>query len=245
MNLNPENFVLVGAILLFCSVLAGKTGYKFGLPALLLFLGVGMFFGCDGPIPFLQIQFDSPKVTQFIGVIALSIILFSGGMDTKYQDIKPIIGPGVTLATLGVLLTTFITGLFIYFICGLIPSINLDIWESMLLAAVMSSTDSASVFSILRSKGLSLKERLRPTLELESGSNDPMAYMLTIILIQIIQMGEFSFWNFISTLLIQLGIGALLGYLFGRLAVIAINRLNVQNQSLYPILLLAFVFFIF
>ena len=76
MNLNPENFVLVGAILLFCSVLAGKTGYKFGLPALLLFLGVGMFFGCDGPIPFLQIQFDSPKVTQFIGVIALSIICF-------------------------------------------------------------------------------------------------------------------------------------------------------------------------
>lgn len=245
MNLNPENFVLIGAVLLFFSVIAGKTGYKFGLPALLLFLGVGMFFGCDGPIPFLQIHFDSPKIAQFIGVIALSIILFSGGMDTKFSDIRPVIAPGVVLATVGVFLTTLITGYFIYFICGFIPDVHLGIWESMLLAAVMSSTDSASVFSILRSKGLSLKERLRPTLELESGSNDPMAYMLTIILIQIIQMGKFSFWSFMGTLLMQLSIGAVLGFLFGRLAVMVINRLNVHNQSLYPILLLAFVFFIF
>lgn len=245
MNLNPENFVLVGAILLFCSVLAGKTGYKFGLPALLLFLGVGMFFGCDGPIPFLQIQFDSPKVTQFIGVIALSIILFSGGMDTKYQDIKPIIGPGVTLATLGVLLTTFITGLFIYFICGLIPSINLDIWESMLLAAVMSSTDSASVFSILRSKGLSLKERLRPTLELESGSNDPMAYMLTIVLIQFIQSAGMGVGAIAASFIIQFIVGAAAGYILGKLAIRMLNKLNIDNQALYPILLLAFVFFTF
>lgn len=245
MNLNPENFVLVGAILLFCSVLAGKTGYKFGLPALLLFLGVGMFFGCDGPIPFLQIQFDSPKVTQFIGVIALSIILFSGGMDTKYQDIKPIIGPGVTLATLGVLLTTFITGLFIYFICGLIPSINLDIWESMLLAAVMSSTDSASVFSILRSKGLSLKERLRPTLELESGSNDPMAYMLTIVLIQFIQSAGMGVGTIAASFIIQFIVGAAAGYILGKLAIRMLNKLNIDNQALYPILLLAFVFFTF
>lgn len=245
MNLNPENFVFVGAILLFFSVLAGRTGYRFGLPVLLLFLGVGMFFGCDGPIPFLQIQFESAKTTQFIGVIALSIILFSGGMDTKFQDIKPVIGPGVVLATLGVLLTTCIAGAFIYFACGFIPDFQLTIWESMLLAAVMSSTDSASVFSILRSKGLSLKERLRPTLELESGSNDPMAYMLTIMLIQIVQMGEFSFGKFILTFVLQMGIGALSGYLFGRLAIATLNRLNVQNQSLYSILLLAFIFFIF
>mgnify|MGYP005794149563 CR=1 FL=1 len=110
MNLNPENFVFVGAILLFFSVLAGKTGYKFGLPALLLFLGVGMFFGCDGPLPFLQIQFDSPKAAQFIGVISQSIILFSGGMDTKVAEVKPIASQGVVLATLGVLASTFITG---------------------------------------------------------------------------------------------------------------------------------------
>lgn len=239
---NPEQVLLIASVILFFSIFAGKAGYRFGLPALLLFLGVGMLFGSDG----LGIQFSDPNVAQFIGMLALSIILFSGGMDTKVAEVKPIASQGVVLATLGVLATTFITGGFIYWLFGLFGKyVTLTFPESLLLAAVMSSTDSASVFSILRSKGVYLKERLRPTLELESGSNDPMAYMLTIILIQIIQMGEFSFWNFISTLLIQLGIGALLGYLFGRLAVIAINRLNVQNQSLYPILLLAFVFFIF
>ena len=166
-------------------------------------------------------------------------------MDTKYQDIKPIIGPGVTLATLGVLLTTFITGLFIYFICGLIPSINLDIWESMLLAAVMSSTDSASVFSILRSKGLSLKERLRPTLELESGSNDPMAYMLTIVLIQFIQSAGMGVGAIAASFIIQFIVGAAAGYVLGKLAIRMLNKLNIDNQALYPILLLAFVFFTF
>ena len=117
--------------------------------------------------------------------------------------------------------------------------------ESMLLAAVMSSTDSASVFSILRSKGLGLKQRLRPVLELESGSNDPMAYMLTILLIQIIQIGEFNAWQSIGMLLIQLSVGALSGYILGQVTVWVMNRINIDNQSLYPVLLLAFSFFIF
>ena len=109
----------------------------------------------------------------------------------------------------------------------------------------MSSTDSASVFSILRSKGLKLKQNLRPMLELESGSNDPMAYMLTILLIQIIQSGEMSFGQSILMLLIQLSVGALAGFLLGRLAILMLNRLDIDNQSLYPILLLAYVFFVF
>ena len=145
-------------------------------------LGVGMLFGSDG----LGIQFDNPKLTQFIGVLALSIILFSGGMDTKVAEIKPIASQGIVLATVGVLLTTFITGGFIYVISMMASKyVTLTFPDSLLLAAVMSSTDSASVFSILRSKGVLLKENLRPTLELESGSNDPMAYMLTIVLIQL------------------------------------------------------------
>ena len=242
MIFTAENTLLIGSILLFVSIVVGKTGYRFGVPTLLLFLVVGMLFGSDG----LGLQFHDAKDAQFIGMVALSIILFSGGMDTKFREIKPILGPGIVLSTVGVLLTALFTGLFIWWLSGMSwTNIYLPITTSLLLAATMSSTDSASVFAILRSQKMNLKHNLRPMLELESGSNDPMAYMLTIILIQIIQMGEFSFWNFISTLLIQLGIGALLGYLFGRLAVIAINRLNVQNQSLYPILLLAFVFFIF
>lgn len=242
MTLDTGNILLIGSVLLFISILAGKAGYRFGVPMLLLFLGVGMFFGSDG----LGIQFNSPSAAQFIGMMALSIILFSGGMDTKYADIKPIAAPGILLATLGVLLTALLTGTLIYYISGILTGIpSLTYAESLLLAAVMSSTDSASVFSILRSKGLKLKENLRPMLELESGSNDPMAYMLTILLIQIIQSGDMSFSQAIMMLLQQFIIGGLFGYLLGRLALYIINRLNIDNEAFYPILLLACVFFIF
>lgn len=244
MIIDTGNILLIGAVLLFFSVIAGKAGFRFGVPVLLLFLGVGMLFGSDG----LGIQFNNPASAQFIGMIALSIILFSGGMDTKYSEIKPVAGQGVILATLGVILTTAITGYFIYWITGIISDFStLTLTESLLMAAVMSSTDSASVFSILRSKRQGLKEQLRPMLELESGSNDPMAYMLTLLLIQIIQApaGEVSLWYSAGMFLLQMSVGAIAGYLLGRLAVWMMNRLNVDNQSLYPILLLACVFFIF
>lgn len=240
---NAEVVLLVASIILFLSIFASKAGFRFGLPSLLLFLGVGMLFGSDG----LGIQFNDPAVTQFIGMIALSIILFSGGMDTKINDIKPIATQGVVLATLGVLLTTFITGGFIYYVSNLvgIKYVALTFPESLLLAAVMSSTDSASVFSILRSKGVYLKEKLRPTLELESGSNDPMAYMLTILLITYIQSGGMSVGTAVLSLVMQLGIGALAGYLLGRIAVYIINHMNIDNQSLYPIMLMALTFLTF
>ena len=242
MVISPENILLVGAILLFLSVLVGKTGAKFGVPALLLFLGVGMLAGSDG----FGIYFDSPQIAQFIGTVALCIFLFSGGMDTHYREIKPILAPGVTLATLGVLMTTIITGLFIYSLSDLLPgNFQLGLLESMLLAAVMSSTDSASVFSILRSKGISLKERLRPTLELESGSNDPMAYMLTILLIQVIEIGVIDWPHSIVLLFMQLSIGAAAGFALGYAIVWIINRINVPNESLYPVLLFSCVFFVF
>lgn len=238
----PEQVILIGSALLFFSILASKAGNRFGLPSLLLFLGVGMLFGSDG----LGLQFSSPKVTQFVGMLAMSIILFSGGMDTKIAQIKPVATPGAVLATLGVLATTFLTGSFIYFLFYYLSDhITLTYPESLLLAAVMSSTDSASVFSILRSKGVFLKERLRPTLELESGSNDPMAYMLTLILISYIQEGGMNLSSAGLDLLIQLSVGALFGYLLGKAAVWSINKVNVDNESLYPILLLATAFFTF
>ena len=238
----PEQVILIGSVLLFFSILASKAGNRFGLPSLLLFLGVGMLFGSDG----LGLQFSSPKVTQFVGMLAMSIILFSGGMDTKIAQIKPVATPGAVLATLGVLATTFLTGSFIYFLFYYLSDhITLTYPESLLLAAVMSSTDSASVFSILRSKGVFLKERLRPTRELESGSNDPMAYMLTLILISYIQEGGMNLSSAGLDLLIQLSVGALFGYLLGKAAVWSINKVNVDNESLYPILLLATAFFTF
>lgn len=242
MFFTTENILLIGSILLFVSLIVGKTGYRFGVPALLLFLIVGMGFGSDG----LGIQFNNPAQAQFIGMIALSIILFSGGMDTKRSEIRPILGEGIVLATFGVFTTAIITGLFVYWISSATGQhIALSLTEALLLASVMSSTDSASVFSILRSRKLHLKYNLRPMLELESGSNDPMAYLLTILFIEMLQSTGMGFGELALQLIVQLGIGALCGYLLGRLAVIILNKINIQYESLYPVLLLALVFFIF
>lgn len=242
MIFTAENVLLIGSILLFTSIIASKTGYKFGVPALLLFLIVGMIFGSDG----LGLQFHNAKEAQFIGMVALSIILFSGGMDTKLTEIRPIIGPGIVLSTIGVILTTFFTGTFIWWISGMNwTNIYLPFSTSLLLAATMSSTDSASVFAILRSQNINLKHNLRPMLELESGSNDPMAYMLTILLIQIIQSGNIETTSIVITLFTQFLIGGTIGYFLGKLIVITLNKVKLDNQSLYSILLLAFVFFTF
>lgn len=236
------NILLIGSILLFVSVIVGKTGYKFGVPALLLFLIVGMIFGSDG----LGLQFHNADEAQFIGMVALSIILFSGGMDTKYSDIRPILSPGIVLSTAGVLLTALFTGVFIWWISGMHWSnISFPIITSLLLAATMSSTDSASVFAILRSQNINLKHNLRPMLELESGSNDPMAYMLTVVLIQLVQASGMNCGEIALSFAIQFIVGGAIGYVSGRAAVFMLNKLNIDNQALYLILLLAFVFFTF
>ena len=157
MIFTAENILLIGSVLIFSSILISKTGYRFGIPTLLLFLLVGMFFGSDG----LGLQFNSAEDAQFIGMMALSIILFSGGMDTKYQDIKPVLTPGIILSTVGVLLTTLLTGSFIFLLSEWNrTNIELTLMASLLLAATMSSTDSASVFSLLRSQKMNLKENL-------------------------------------------------------------------------------------
>ena len=243
MIFTAENILLIGSILIFSSILISKTGYRFGIPTLLLFLLVGMLFGSDG----LGLEFDSAKDAQFIGMIALSIILFTGGMDTKIKDIKPVMAQGMLLSTVGVLLTTFLTGAFIYWLSGYRDmNIAMPGMTCILLAATMSSTDSASVFNLLRSQKMNLKENLKPMLELESGSNDPMAYMLTIALIQVIASGtEFSVLNVVKDILVQFTVGGVMGYAFGRFAVWLINKINLSNSSLYPILLLSFVFITF
>ena len=242
MLFTAENILLVGSILLFVSIIVGKTGYRFGVPALLLFLVVGMLFGSDG----LGLQFHNAKEAQFIGMVALSIILFSGGMDTKFTEIRPILSPGIVLSTFGVLLTALFTGLFIWWLSGMSwTNIPLPLITSLLLASTMSSTDSASVFAILRSQKMNLKHNLRPMLELESGSNDPMAYMLTVVLIQLIQSSGMGASQIAFSFVIQFVVGASAGYLLGKLAILMLNRLNIDNQSLYPILLLSFVFFTF
>lgn len=239
MILSTGNILLVGSILLFAGIVAGKVSGRFGTPMLLLFLVVGMLFGTDG----VGIEFDNFESTQFVGMIALSVILFSGGMDTSLGDIRPVIKEGVILATLGVLLTALLTGCFIYLVGGWF-GLNVPFPVALLIAAVMSSTDSASVFAILRSKKQGLSQNIRPLLELESGSNDPMAYILTVMLIQVATgTEEGSAWQVVLTFLKQMGIGALSGYLLAELAARIINRINIGNKSLYSTLLLSLVFF--
>ena len=236
------NILLIGSILLFVSIAVSKTSARFGVPTLLLFLIVGMLFGSDG----LGIQFNDMKDAQFVGMIALCIILFSGGMDTKFHEIKPVLAPGLVLSTVGVLLTAVFTGIFIWWLSGMQWSnIYFTFLPSLLLASTMSSTDSASVFAILRSQKMNLKHNLRPMLELESGSNDPMAYMLTIVLIQLITAESNGAGAIVISFLQQFIFGGLIGYGTGKLAVYIINKLNLDNKSLYPIFMLAVVFFTF
>lgn len=238
-NINPEHFLLIGAILLFVAVMAGKVAYRFNAPALLLFLAVGLFFGYD------IISFNSPELTQFVGMISLCIILFSGGMDTKFSEIRPVLAEGITLATAGVLMTALLLGGFIYFVAPFL-GVELSFPLSLLLASTISSTDSASVFSILRTRRQGLKENLRPLLELESGSNDPMAYILVILMLKMLGGGSsVSMGAAVIMFVLQMSLGALVGYLFGRVSVWIINKININNASLYSVLLLACVFFTF
>lgn len=243
MDLSFEFFLLIGSVLLFVSVFLGKAGYRFGVPTLLLFLLIGCVAGTDG-LGLIDLQ--NPGTVQHIGMIALNVILFSGGMDTRVSEIKPVVLPGLTLATLGVLLTAVITGLFIYWITNsFIGSVSFTLIESLLLASTMSSTDSASVFSILRSRKLALKENLRPLLELESGSNDPMAYMLTIVLLQMAIIPDVSAAEVVWLFVKQLVLGCVCGVLLGKFGVRIMNKINLNNDALYSVLLIAVMFFLF
>ncbi len=242
MALTFELFLLLASILLFFSLIAGKTGYRFGVPTLLIFLLIGIGAGSGG----LGFEFSSPDLAQYIGVIALNIILFSGGLDTRISELKPVAVQGVLMATVGVLLTALATGLFIYWITNnILQSVTFSLFESLLLAGIMSSTDSASVFSILRSKNLSLKQNLRPLLELESGSNDPMAFMITIVMLQLLTMPDISGWIVMLKFMQQLLFGALAGYLLGKYSVKLTNKINLDNDALYSVLMLTIMFFMY
>lgn len=249
MYFTTENILLIGAVLVFVSILISKAGFRFGIPALLLFLVAGMLAGSDG----LGLQFDNIRLTQFVGNTALCVILFTGGLETKYKDIRPVMAQGLTLSTVGVILTTALTGGFIVLLSkwGRM-SFPLPVVTCFLLAATMSSTDSAAVFNLLRGKGINLKNNLKPTLELESGSNDPMAYILTIALISV--AGDIAaggeeiatgtmIWHTVRILIEQFGIGIAAGILTGYGTVWFINRINLGNTPLYAIMLLSIVFF--
>ncbi|GAA5034196.1 K+/H+ antiporter [Marivirga lumbricoides] len=236
MDLSIENILLVGSFLLFISIIVGKTSYKFGVPTLILFLIIGMLAGSEG---IGKINFDDPQLAQFIGIVALNFILFSGGLDTNWSTIKPVLWQGITLSTVGVLLTAVSLGTFVWLIT------DFTIYEGLLLGAIVSSTDAAAVFSILRSKSLGLKSNLRPTLELESGSNDPMAYVLTIAFLGLVVNQDAGWISIIPLFLQQMIVGAVAGLVMGRLSKLIINRISLDFEGLYPVLVIALMFITF
>ena len=236
MNLTIENILLIGSLLLFISIVVGKTSYKFGVPTLILFLAIGMLAGSDG---IGGIHFDDPKLAQFIGVVSLNFILFSGGLDTNWVAVKPILKEGIMLSTLGVLLTAVSLGTFVWFVT------DFTIYESMLLSSIVSSTDAAAVFSILRSKNLALKTNLRPTLELESGSNDPMAYVLTIAFLTLVVNQDKSLVSIIPFFFQQMILGGIAGFAFAKLSEFIINKIKLDFEGLYPVLVISLMFITF
>jgi cell volume regulation protein A len=227
MKFSAENIMLAGSILLIASILASKTSFKLGIPTLILFLAIGMLAGSEG---IGKIYFDDPHLAEILGVLALNFILFSGGMDTKWESVKPIVWRGVALSTLGVLLTATVVGVFVHLVT------DFTLLEGLLLGSIVSATDAAAVFSILRIKNVALKGSLRHVLELESGSNDPMAYILTISLTYLVSHGDASIPLLIFQFVKQMVIGALAGYFLGKMMVFVINKIKLDTEGLYPVL---------
>ena len=246
MGITTESIVFVCAVLLFLSILAGKTGYRFGMPTLLFFLVVGIFAGSEGPNWFLQISFSNYSVAQFIGIVALNFILFTGGLSTNWSDTKPIFFQGLSLATLGVILTAAITGIFFYYLGVIFPTLpQFTLLESLLLGSIVSSTDAAAVFSVLRSKKLGLKNNLKPMLEFESGSNDPMAYILTITCISLIMATKVGAVGTVAIFIKQMLLGIGFGFGWGRLSQLIMNYIRLDYEGLYFVLVIAIMFFSF
>lgn len=231
-----ETILFATAILLIISVIASKLSAKMSLPALALFLGIGMLAGSEG---IGGIYFDDPQLAQSMGVIALIFILFSGGLDTSFSKIRPVIGRGILMATAGVLITALVVAGFVMTLLDFSPA------EAFLVGAIVAATDAAAVFSILGTQKIALKGNTVPLLELESGSNDPMAIFLTIAAIEIIQQPETSFLSLLMIFVRQMSIALVLGIGIGFLASKIINKLRLDADGLYPVFTAAFVLFAF
>lgn len=227
--------LLAGSTLLIFSVVASKTSIKIGVPTLIIFLAIGMLVGSDG----LGIKFDDYALAQTLGTIALNFILFSGGLDTKIDSVKPVAWKGLSLATLGVFLTAVLVAIFTYYVT------DFTILESLLLGAIISSTDAAAVFSIFRTQKAGLKRKLKDVIELESASNDPMAYFLTITIISLMGNSEPNYWVLLPNFLLQMALGAVLGVVSGYLFVRLINKIKLDISGLYPVLCIGINLFVY
>lgn len=212
--------LLVAAVILLCLSL-NKMSNKLGIPMLLAYILLGMMFGTDG---ILKIPFDNFTIAEQICTVSLIFIMFYGGFGTNWKQAKPVAGKAVLLSTVGVILTAVTTGAFCHFI------LRMDFWESMLIGSVISSTDAASVFSILRSKRLNLKNNTASMLEVESGSNDPCSYMLTVIILTIMS-GELSGSSLVVMIFSQIIFGILVGVVVALAAAFILKKVNFATDG--------------
>jgi cell volume regulation protein A len=227
-----DGILLAGAVLLLASVVASKTSGRLGVPALLFFLVIGMAAGSEGPG---GIAFDDARLAQALGVVALVFILFAGGADTEWRAVRPALWEALALSTVGVLATALALAALVHAL------LDVPFARALLLGAIVSSTDAAAVFAVLRARNVGLRGRLRPLLELESGSNDPMAVFLTTTMIGVVLEGGAAPGAVAAGFALQMALGAAAGYGIGRAGVWVANRVWLEYEGLYPVLILAFV----
>ncbi|MCL2116659.1 MAG: potassium/proton antiporter [Methanobrevibacter sp.] len=224
-------YILLGAgFLLFISVILSRVTSLLDIPTLILFLLIGLFLDSTavfGP------SIQNYTTIQNISIFVLIIIMFSGGLDTDIKKMKPIASIGISLSTFGVLITAFVTGLFLHLVIGF------DLILSLLIGSVVSSTDAAAVFSIFKSGEIKLKDNLAEILELESATNDPMAYILTLTFLFLMLNPTTSIWDAIILFVQSLVFGSIIGYLFGKLSSKLIEGVNLDIKGLYPVLLIS------
>lgn len=231
-----DYFLLGSAVLILLSIIFAKLFDNLGLPTLVLFIALGMLAGSEG---IGGIYFDDALTAQNIGIIALIFILFSGGLDTNLKDIKPIRLRALSLASIGVIISAFVFGIIASYL------LDIELIYGLLIGAIISSTDAAAVFNVLRSKNVSLKNNLKPLLEFESGSNDPMAIFLTIGIIELI-INPYTGWvGLLKLLVFQFGFGSIVGLSMGRLVVLVLNKIKFDHEGIYPVLLLGFACMIY
>ncbi|MBS3970661.1 MAG: potassium/proton antiporter [Clostridia bacterium] len=231
---NANYFLLLFASLLIVGVVTTKFSTRFGVPALVLFLTLGMIAGSDVSG---LIYFDDIHQAQFIGMLALVIIIFEGGLQTKWHTFRPVAAQALSLATVGVLITAMAVAVAARFILGVS-------WvEAFLFGSIVGSTDAAAVFSVM--KGQNIKEKIAATLEAESGSNDPMAVFLTVSFIQLLTGDAPNFFVLIGMFFWQIGIGLFVGFVLGKAATYAINKINLDSSGLYPVFAMAFALVIY
>lgn len=227
-----EKSLLIASLLLVIGLAASKASNRLGVPALLLFLIIGMLAGSEGPG---GIPFDDPGLAQYIGVLALAFILFGGGLETDQSTIRQVLWQALSLSTLGVFLTAVLVAGFATQVLGF------GWLEGLLLGAIVSSTDAAAVFSVLRSQQIGLKGVTKPLLEFESGSNDPMAVFLTTAVLGLLKQPDASVMALVPMFLLQMTLGAALGFAMGKATIWGLNILKLETEGLYPVVTVASV----